>query len=162
METCICSMAQHANPNVIHISEPDRAQVTRSSNGATKYPRSPRFSFIFIMTHDRLLRSLTDQADYRLLFQQTTSAMVADFFAPRRYFGRGFNVCEMYSQGRKVVQGGTGGDAAGTSLCVINSSLACMIRPAGRKPSGQTIVSPGRFREANVGLRQNQPWDSPS
>jgi hypothetical protein len=51
METCICSMAQHASPNVIHMRDPDLAQVMRSSNGATKYPWSPRFSF-FIMVQD--------------------------------------------------------------------------------------------------------------
>src|SRR5215831_2801568 len=37
---CIISTAQQASPNVIHISEPVRAQVTRSSSAATRNPLS--------------------------------------------------------------------------------------------------------------------------
>src|SRR6185295_19917264 len=40
MEACIISTAQQASPNVIHISEPVRAQVIRSSAAATKKPLS--------------------------------------------------------------------------------------------------------------------------
>src|SRR5665811_1844173 len=37
---CIISTAQQASPNVIHISEPVRAQVIRSSTAATRNPLS--------------------------------------------------------------------------------------------------------------------------
>src|SRR6201991_376585 len=40
IDTCIISTAQQAKPNVIHISEPVRAQVIRSSAAATKKPLS--------------------------------------------------------------------------------------------------------------------------
>jgi hypothetical protein len=39
---CIISIAQHASPNCIHISEPVRAQATRSSAAATRNPLSAR------------------------------------------------------------------------------------------------------------------------
>src|SRR5262245_42221829 len=40
MEACIISTAQQASPNVIHISEPVRAQLIRSSVVVTKKPLS--------------------------------------------------------------------------------------------------------------------------
>src|SRR3954453_11359112 len=40
IDTCIISTAQQARPNVIHISDPVRAQVMRSSVAATKKPLS--------------------------------------------------------------------------------------------------------------------------
>src|SRR5262245_36080311 len=40
MEACIISTAQQASPKVIHISEPVRAQVTRSSVAVTRKPLS--------------------------------------------------------------------------------------------------------------------------
>src|SRR6476469_6971577 len=40
IDTCIISTAQQARPNVIHISEPVRAQVIKSSAAATKKPLS--------------------------------------------------------------------------------------------------------------------------
>src|SRR6185437_15984792 len=40
MEACIISTAQQASPKVIHISEPVRAQVIRSSTAATRKPLS--------------------------------------------------------------------------------------------------------------------------
>src|SRR6202162_1315618 len=40
MAVCIISTAQQASPNVIHISEPVRAQVIRSSTAATRKPLS--------------------------------------------------------------------------------------------------------------------------
>jgi hypothetical protein len=42
MADCIISMAQHARPKVIHISEPVRAQVIRSSAAAVTKPLSAR------------------------------------------------------------------------------------------------------------------------
>ncbi len=38
MEACIISTAQQASPKVIHMSEPVRAHLTRSSKGATRKP----------------------------------------------------------------------------------------------------------------------------
>src|SRR6185437_4982743 len=46
METCIISTAQHASPNVIHISEPVRAQVIRSSAAVTRKPLSASSAFM--------------------------------------------------------------------------------------------------------------------
>ena len=40
MEACIISTAQQASPNVIHISEPVRAQLMRSSVVVTRKPLS--------------------------------------------------------------------------------------------------------------------------
>src|ERR1044071_5186618 len=40
METCIISTAQQARPNVIHIREPVRAQLIRSSVVVTRKPLS--------------------------------------------------------------------------------------------------------------------------
>src|SRR6478752_10218579 len=40
IDTCIISTAQQARPKVIHINEPVRAQVMRSSVAATKKPLS--------------------------------------------------------------------------------------------------------------------------
>src|SRR3569833_2731530 len=40
MDACIISTAQQARPKVIHISEPVRAQVTRSSTAVTMKPLS--------------------------------------------------------------------------------------------------------------------------
>src|SRR5947199_731387 len=40
MDICIISTAQHASPNVIHISEPVRAHVIRSSVAVTRKPLS--------------------------------------------------------------------------------------------------------------------------
>src|SRR5215475_13253366 len=40
MEACIISTAQHASPKVIHISEPVRAQLMRSSVVVTRKPLS--------------------------------------------------------------------------------------------------------------------------
>src|SRR5512145_1602852 len=40
MEACIISTAQQASPNVIHISEPVRAQLIRSSVVVTRKPLS--------------------------------------------------------------------------------------------------------------------------
>src|SRR5262249_18839972 len=40
MDICIISTAQQARPNVIHISEPVRAHVMRSSAAVTKNPLS--------------------------------------------------------------------------------------------------------------------------
>jgi hypothetical protein len=40
MEACIISTAQQASPNVIHISEPVRAQLMRSSVVVTMKPLS--------------------------------------------------------------------------------------------------------------------------
>src|SRR5512138_2814772 len=44
MEACIISTAQHASPNVIHISEPVRAQLIRSSVVVTRKPLSASLS----------------------------------------------------------------------------------------------------------------------
>ena len=40
MDACIISTAQQASPNVIHISEPVRAQLTSASALATRKPLS--------------------------------------------------------------------------------------------------------------------------
>src|SRR4249919_4160102 len=40
MDICIISTAQHASPNVIHINDPVRAHVIRSSAAVTKKPLS--------------------------------------------------------------------------------------------------------------------------
>src|SRR5262245_60496027 len=44
MEACIISTAQQASPNVIHISEPVRAQLMRSSVVVTRKPLSASLS----------------------------------------------------------------------------------------------------------------------
>jgi hypothetical protein len=45
MLACIISTAQQARPNVIHISEPVRAQVTNASALATRKPLSLSSAF---------------------------------------------------------------------------------------------------------------------
>ncbi|KAJ0340080.1 hypothetical protein COL154_014188, partial [Colletotrichum chrysophilum] len=45
IETCIISTAQQARPNVIHISEPVRAQVINSSADVTRKPLSASSAF---------------------------------------------------------------------------------------------------------------------
>src|SRR5581483_4615555 len=45
MDICIISTAQQASPNVIHISEPVRAQVMRSSAAVTRNPLSESSAF---------------------------------------------------------------------------------------------------------------------
>src|SRR5208283_1969597 len=46
MADCIISTAQHARPKVIHMSEPVRAQLMRSSVAVTRKPLSASSSFI--------------------------------------------------------------------------------------------------------------------
>src|SRR5581483_1185526 len=46
MDICIISTAQQASPNVIHISEPVRAQVIRSSAAVTRNPLSESSAFM--------------------------------------------------------------------------------------------------------------------
>src|SRR5580765_7348933 len=46
MDICIISTAQHASPNVIHINEPVRAQVIRSSVAVTRKPLSASSAFM--------------------------------------------------------------------------------------------------------------------
>jgi len=46
MDACIISTAQQARPKVIHMSEPVRAQVIRSSEAAVMKPLSARVSEI--------------------------------------------------------------------------------------------------------------------
>src|SRR5512145_3557585 len=50
MEACIISTAQQASPNVIHISEPVRAQLIRSSVAVTRNPLSA--SSLLSVTND--------------------------------------------------------------------------------------------------------------
>src|SRR5262249_53738695 len=45
MDICIISTAQHASPNVIHINDPVRAHVIRSSAAVTRKPLSESSAF---------------------------------------------------------------------------------------------------------------------